>query len=557
MRPQGRFSSKRLIFLSSVLVFMGLLALGWLQYRFLESTRSATALALKGNLHQNAETFSRRFEAALAEIDSTVSAGLPDSPDVLKQLKYLKTRYDLLHRRYPEIPSLFLVPDYSRDRNQRVLVADSSGARIQQLRRPADVPEWANVLDVIDRFSNRGSGRGHLAFSLVAAGCACARAAGHIPSMYLIHAKRLLGRPFSTAFLVVSLPPELFEQRLLPEVSAAIANPGELNVQTIGATASRMFFTVYSSEGAPVYFSSSSQRTGNQEGREFLGDVLPGWTVSAAYSGPDVEQMVSRQLRRSVLVFGFSFLVLLAGIVLIARSISVELRNARRRDDFVANVSHEMMTPLAAIHMFSQTLELKRISAPAIAEEYPGIIRKHAERLTILIERLLDLARTPSNQRSYHFTTARIEEVLGFVLDEYRDVFREREFSVEISFEDALPAVKIDREAMAQVFRNLLDNAIKYSGEGRELMVGVSKAPSKVLVVIRDSGIGISRSEHRNIFQKFYRVHTGMVHDVKGTGLGLSICERIVREHNGRISVESCPGKGSIFTVHLPAYHQS
>jgi two-component system, OmpR family, phosphate regulon sensor histidine kinase PhoR len=176
--------------------------------------------------------------------------------------------------------------------------------------------------------------------------------------------------------------------------------------------------------------------------------------------------------------------------------------------------------------------------------------------LTILIDRLLDFARTTSNTRSYRFTTGRIDKVAMSVVDEYHDLLEEGGFKVDISCEDNLPAVKMDPEAMAQVLRNLLDNSIKYSGQRRHLAVKISATSSKVLVAICDSGIGISHSEQRNIFQKFYRVHTGMIHDVKGTGLGLSICERIVREHKGRISVESSPGKGSIFTVALPACQQ-
>jgi His Kinase A (phospho-acceptor) domain len=370
MRREHFFSSKRLIFLSGLLVCLGLLVLAWFQYRFLAATKSAAALALKGNLHQNAEAFSRRFEASLAEIDSIALANFPQSHDLATQTNDLKARFDLVRSRYPEITSLLLSPDCNCGRDKGVIVADSSGARLVQPGTLSENPQLRDALDAMNKSSrNRGTGKSHLDFLLVADGCSCMRTAGRMPYAYLIHTARVYEKAYrSTAVLAASLPPELFESRLFPEISAEIASPQGANGRAAGTPLSQFFFTVYSGDGTPVYFSSSSERGVSGEERGTFGSVLPGWEISAAYSGPDAEQMVSRQLRRSVLVFAFSFLVLATGMLLIVRAISMEFRNARLRDDFVANVSHEMKTPLAAIHMFSQTLELKRISTPRAAE---------------------------------------------------------------------------------------------------------------------------------------------------------------------------------------------
>jgi signal transduction histidine kinase len=534
---------------------MALLVLAWFQYRFLQSTRSATALALKGNLDQNAEAFSRRFEAIMAEIDRTAFGDFPESRSVQALMSNLKARFDQVHSHYPQIGSFFLLPDCDCDRNQRIIVADSSGARVVSERALSGDPEMRDLMRAAGSSSGDAlTSNNHLEYSLVTHGCSCQRTVGHMPDMYLIHSKKLHGTaPNRAAVLAVALPSELLERRILSDISSELACPDVANA--FGTAVSQVFFTVYNRDGLRVYSGSRSQAGTPVGTRASFGRVLPGWEVSAAYSGPDAEQMVSRQIRRSIIVFALSFLILGAGMLMIVRAISVELRNARARDDFVANVSHEMKTPLAVIHMFSETLELKRISTPEVAEEYQTIIRKQAERLTLLIDRLLEFVRATSTKRAYAFTLASIEKVVLSVLQEFRDLLQQGNFRVDISCERDLPAIKMDPEAMGQVIRNLLDNSIKYSDESRSITVRVFRKAGDVLVTICDRGIGISSKEQRNIFRKFYRVHTGMVHDVKGTGLGLSICERIIRDHKGRISVESSPGKGSMFTLHLPAYN--
>jgi len=146
-----------------------------------------------------------------------------------------------------------------------------------------------------------------------------------------------------------------------------------------------------------------------------------------------------------------------------------------------------------------------------------------------------------------------VKEVVGTVVETFESQLAPRGFEIVVEQPAGpLPPVSMDREAIAQAFRNLLDNAVKYSGESRRIEVSLRPEPARVAVEVRDHGVGIASDEQRRVFERFHRVGTGLVHDVKGSGLGLSIVHHIVVAHGGEISVESEPGKGSTFTMRLP-----
>jgi signal transduction histidine kinase len=143
-------------------------------------------------------------------------------------------------------------------------------------------------------------------------------------------------------------------------------------------------------------------------------------------------------------------------------------------------------------------------------------------------------------------------EVIENVLSSYRYQIVNSGFDVQTNIQHDLPPVSIDRDAMSQAISNLLDNAIKYSREVKQLSITTDRRGSDLSVEIADRGIGIPRAEQTRIFEKFYRVGNGLVHDVKGSGLGLSLVKHIIEAHKGTISVESDVGKGSRFTILLP-----
>jgi signal transduction histidine kinase len=252
---------------------------------------------------------------------------------------------------------------------------------------------------------------------------------------------------------------------------------------------------------------------------------------------------------------GATFLVLvflLCGIALTIRATDREARLAQAKSNFVANVSHELKTPLALLSLFSEILELGRVKNEEKKIEYYRIIRHESRRLNKMIENILDFSKIEAGRKTYDFAEGDMAEVIENVLSTYRYQTVDCGFDIQTNIQPDLPPVVIDRDAMAQAISNLLDNAIKYSREVKQLSITTETLGSALSVEIADHGVGIPRAEQAKIFEKSYRVGDGLVHDVKGSGLGLSLVKHIIEAHKGTISVASDVGKGSRFTILLP-----
>jgi signal transduction histidine kinase len=239
-------------------------------------------------------------------------------------------------------------------------------------------------------------------------------------------------------------------------------------------------------------------------------------------------------------------------MALTIRATDREARLAQAKSNFVANVSHELKTPLSLLSLFSEILELGRVKNEEKRLEYYRIIRHESRRLNKTIDNILDFSKIEAGRKTYNFAEGDMGEVIENVLSNYRYQIINSGFDVQTNIQPDLPPVLIDRDAMAQAISNLLDNAIKYSGDVKQLSITTETVRSDLSVEIADRGIGIPRAEQGKIFEKFYRVGNGLVHDVKGSGLGLSLVRHIIEAHKGTISVESDVGKGSRFTIRLP-----
>ncbi len=275
--------------------------------------------------------------------------------------------------------------------------------------------------------------------------------------------------------------------------------------------------------------------------------------------GIRMRQMTEDQWARRAFVFNLSLtilmtLLLIGGIIAVLRSASREMKLSQMKSDFVSNVSHELRTPLASIRVFGEFFKLGRVRDHEKAREYGEYIETESRRLTQLINNILDFSKIESGRKTYEFERTNIKEVIGDVLKTYEVHLSQNGF--HIIFEappDALPLpAVIDANAMATAFMNLLDNAVKYSGESREVLVKLGRVDDYITISVTDYGIGIAREDRDKIFEKFYRVSTGLVHDVKGSGLGLSIVKHIVEAHRGLLTLNSKPGAGSTFSIHIP-----
>ncbi len=246
--------------------------------------------------------------------------------------------------------------------------------------------------------------------------------------------------------------------------------------------------------------------------------------------------------------------VLIGGIVLALRTASRELKVSQMKTDFVSNVSHELRTPLSSVRVFGEFLRLGRVSEPEKIREYGQYIETESRRLTQLINNILDFSKIESGRKTYQFERADVGEVIADTLKTLEVQLEQNGFQIIFEApERPLPPAVIDADAVAQAFMNLLDNAVKYSASAKEITVRLDQEEGFIRLSVTDHGIGIPREEQGKIFDKFYRVSTGLVHDVKGSGLGLALVKHIVEAHRGRVTVKSEPGRGSSFTIHLPA----
>ncbi|MEM1412927.1 MAG: HAMP domain-containing sensor histidine kinase [Pseudomonadota bacterium] len=246
-------------------------------------------------------------------------------------------------------------------------------------------------------------------------------------------------------------------------------------------------------------------------------------------------------------------LVLLAGIGLTVRTALREMKLSAMKNEFVSNVSHELRTPLSSIRVFGELMRRGRVGDEDKIREYGAYIETESRRLTQLINNILDFSRIESGHIEYNFECTDLEELLAATMASYAVRLRDKGFEVEYQGpEEPLPEMKLDSNAIERAVANLLDNAVKYANGERWVGVELAEKDGEVTITVSDRGIGIPRDEQERIFERFHRVSTGLVHDVKGSGLGLPLVKHIAEAHGGSVTVQSEPGKGSVFTIHLP-----
>jgi two-component system phosphate regulon sensor histidine kinase PhoR len=225
-------------------------------------------------------------------------------------------------------------------------------------------------------------------------------------------------------------------------------------------------------------------------------------------------------------------------------------RMEKTRRDFIANVSHELRTPLTSIQGYAETL-LESSGLPEHVREFLEIIRKNAARMGRLTEDLLVLARVESGEQNFRYEMSSPQELLDDVMQTFREIAESR--GVELSaINTATSLVFVDRDAMHQVFANLVENALKYGESGKKIVVGACETENGVEFFVRDFGEGISSQHLPRLFERFYRVDKARSRESGGTGLGLAIAKHVVRAHGGAIRAESELNHGSTFYFTLP-----
>jgi len=282
-------------------------------------------------------------------------------------------------------------------------------------------------------------------------------------------------------------------------------------------------------------------------------ETLPDWRLAVYQaSGAAPRLAVRRQVMLLTGAFGVLLVVIVAGIVTTWRLMRRETEMARLKSDFVANVSHDLKTPLSVIRMFGETLEMGRVTDEGRRQEYYRVITRESERLSRLIDNVLDFSRIESGRQTYEMTPTSVEPLIRGTLEAFTYPLAQQGFKVEVSVTPDLPEVVMDAEAVGQALANLIDNAIKYSGDERALTVDARVVEGCLAIAVTDRGVGVAPAEHAKIFEKFYRVGRSDTQGRRGSGVGLALVRHIAEAHGGDVTVESTPGEGSRFTLRLP-----
>ncbi len=265
----------------------------------------------------------------------------------------------------------------------------------------------------------------------------------------------------------------------------------------------------------------------------------------------DLNQFAQRR-RLMMMVLGMLALLVIAASYLIGRAVSRELAAARLQSDFVSAVSHEFRTPLTSMRQFTEMLVEDENLPAEKRREFYGAQERATRRLSRLVESLLDFGRMEAGARPYRLERVDAGRLVEATVEEFKQETNSDKLVMECTAPEEGPMVKADREALAQALWNLLDNAVKYSGDSPAVRVDVEADRNQVAIRVRDLGIGISPSEKDRILRKFVRGSSAKEVGVKGTGIGLAVVKHIVDAHHGKVLVESEPGKGSTFTILLP-----
>jgi two-component system phosphate regulon sensor histidine kinase PhoR len=237
--------------------------------------------------------------------------------------------------------------------------------------------------------------------------------------------------------------------------------------------------------------------------------------------------------------------------VIILRDLSEVRRHEQYQREFVSNVGHELKTPLTAVRTTAEALLSGAKNDADLVDRFLNNIIKESDRLSVLIEDLMEIARMDSGVTKIHKTDADVAFIVDRALDVVYPQAARKEIMITTHIEDSLTAY-CDELQMVQVVRNLADNAVKYTPEGGRVQITACKVDSGVEISVKDNGIGIPQGEVGRIFERFYRVDKARSRQLGGTGLGLAIVKEIVESHGGNITVHTQLGKGSTFIVTLP-----
>jgi len=300
-------------------------------------------------------------------------------------------------------------------------------------------------------------------------------------------------------------------------------------------------------------FGPPLSRGGLTLGRPFE-TTLYKWTLNVTMtSAEELAAAVARRRVIEMVLVGMSGIVVIAGLAVILVAAERERKLSNLKSDFVANVSHELKTPLSLVRMFGELLQSGRVENDEKRRQYLQIIVSESERLGALIENVLDFAKVERGKAAYEFSQGKVGEVVARAVEACRVRAEREEVALELSVADALPPVDLDERAIEIAVINLVDNALKYAPDGKVVGVSVKARDENVEIRVTDQGAGIAWDDRRRIFERFVRGKSALGKQVRGSGIGLALVKHIAEAHGGGVWVEDASPHGSTFVLTLAA----
>jgi len=285
-------------------------------------------------------------------------------------------------------------------------------------------------------------------------------------------------------------------------------------------------------------------------------DFLP-WTISIYEKIPGFAERQYKRKRNLYLFAAAAVIsILFFGGFLSIRSTAKELKLARMQSEFVSTVSHEFRTPIMSIRYLGELLQRGRVRDEEKRQEYYETITEESKRLGRLIENTLDFSKIEAGMKKYSFKQTDVGEILAEAKTYFQKQFLDNKFVLENDIQDSLPPIQADKEALNRALLNLLDNAAKYSGDSRKIILSASSKEDSIFLDVEDFGKGIPDHEQKKVFEKFYRSESLQDSPIKGSGIGLTLVAHTARAHGGEVLLESKEGKGTKVTIKLPIHYK-
>jgi signal transduction histidine kinase len=532
-RSRRHLSSKaKLITLAIVAVLLPSTVLSVIQYNSLVDLEGKTKVAVQENLRQTMQTLTRKVEDNLKNLAKETLEPIGYEDVEQGNLQKIEQQFTAIKQAHPEIDQMFVYSYFIKSK-QYALFYTSDGLRRIDLMQ-LEEKEHADVYAAYRAHNGARLSRTSMAWKsdyLFWQVPCCKDNWSKTNYQYTQYIFRTLLCPGSAdpmGFSGFTLTPNYVREKYLPQIVPALLAECDIDDKD-----SALALGIIDESGNEVY--ATKPGVSDYEVKMAFSPVFPRWNLALGYKDTTIEALAKDNFQKNLMLTLFVLSLLIIGIILTLRATAREMKLAQAKSTFVSNVSHELKTPLALIRLFAETLELGRVKSGDKAKEYYRIINNESRRLTQLINNILDFSKIEAGRKEYEFVESDITEVV-------EEVIRSYEYQI----------INAGFELISQAVLNLINNAVKYSDESKEITVQVRLRDRSVAIEVADKGIGIPRSEQDKIFEKFYRVSTGLVHNTKGSGLGLALVKHIVEAHDGKIIVESAPGKGSRFTMMIP-----